>query len=74
MSWFRKKAKPLTVKEQAAQRCLEIEREYLGLNIVSTPEDTGPSEMERYFAMKNDILRFNMSKSADVPTEGNEFD
>ena len=30
------------------------------------------SEMERYFAVKNDILRFNISRSSGVLNEGND--
>jgi len=41
------------------------------------PADTTavPSpEMEKYFAVKNDILRYNMSKTGGVLDEGNRFD
>ena len=76
MSWFNRKPKPLTAKEQASKRLTEIELEYLGLNVApaqAPQQKEWERQAEIHFTVKNDILRYNMSKSADVPTEGNEF-
>jgi hypothetical protein len=74
---FKKKAKPLTEKEQAAENVRAIEAEYWAMinPVPPAPEQTeAERQMEIYFTVKNDILRYNISRTGGVPTEGNDFD
>ena len=71
---FRRK---LSEKEQAEKRLMEIYAQYLAFqNPVPEPSPKSEAEkqMEKYFTVKNDILRFNMSRCSGVLDEGNNFD